>query len=180
LLVDADPQNSAGTWAATRSERPSFNVIGLAQNTLHRDLPEIAKDYDHVVIDSPPRVSAIARSAILACDLVIIPVQPSSYDIWAAGETVELVTEAKSFKPTLQACFLINRKIVNSVIGEEIKTVLADFNLPVLPIAITQRVAFAESSAGTTVMEISQNSSASKEIKALSKAILKLMEMKSW
>jgi chromosome partitioning protein len=64
LLVDADPQGSARDWAAARSDKTPFSVIGLDRPTVHRDLPALAKDFDHVVIDGPPRVSDLARSAI--------------------------------------------------------------------------------------------------------------------
>lgn len=180
LLADADPQSSAGQWAQAREAAPPFSVIGLARNTLHRDLPEIMGGYDHVVIDSPPRVSALARSAILASDLVLIPVQPSSYDVWAAAETVQLVEEALQFRGDLKAAFLINRKVMNTAIGREITEALKDYPFPVLKTAIGQRIAFAESSSGYTVLELQPSSSASSEVKALAKEILKLMGAKSW
>lgn len=182
LLVDADPQGSVSSWAAARdSDSPTpFSVIGLARNTIHRDLPDLLTSYDHCVIDTPPRVSALARSAILASDLVLIPVQPSSYDVWAAGETVELVKEAQQFKPEIRAAFVINRKISNSAIGREVTGALSDYPFPVLKSAIYQRVIFSESSAGYSVMELSPNSIAATEVKALSKEILKLMEVKKW
>ena len=50
----------------------------------------MAKNYDYVVIDGPPRVSELARSAIAAADIVIIPVHPSPYNVWAAQEVLEL------------------------------------------------------------------------------------------
>jgi len=87
LLVDADPQGSARDWAAAREDKPPFAVIGLDRPTIHRDLPVIAKDYAHVVIDGPPRVSELARSAIIAADLVLVPIQPSPYDVWAAEDS---------------------------------------------------------------------------------------------
>jgi chromosome partitioning protein len=68
LLVDADPQGSARDWAAARDSQPPFAVVGLDRPTIHRDLSAITKNYDHVVIDGPPRVSDIARSAIIAAD----------------------------------------------------------------------------------------------------------------
>lgn len=180
LLVDADPQASAGTWAAAREDKPPFPVVGMAQNTLHRDLPEVAADYDHVVIDSPPRVSALARSAILASDLVLIPVQPSSYDVWAASETVDLIKEAQQFKPDIKAAFLVNRKVSNTAIGREVVEALSGYDLPILKTAIAQRVALAESSAGYTVLETAPSSPAAGEIKNLSKEVLKFMGVKSW
>jgi chromosome partitioning protein len=180
LLVDCDPQGSASGWAAAREEASPFPVVQMARDTLHRDLPAILKDYEHCVIDTPPRVSALARSAILASDLVLIPVQPSSYDVWAAGETVELVQEAQQFKPDIKAVFCINRRITGTAIGREIEAALSELPFPVLKTAIAQRVAFAESSAGYTVLESAFNSTAANEIKTLSKEILNLMGMKSW
>lgn len=180
LLVDCDPQGSASGWAAAREEASPFPVVQMARDTLHRDLPAILEDYDHCVIDTPPRVSALARSAILASDLVLIPVQPSSYDVWAAGETVALVQEAQQFKSDIKAVFCINRRITGTAIGREIEAALSDLPFSILKTAIAQRVAFAESSAGYTVLELAASSTASNEIKALSKEILKLMGMKSW
>jgi len=180
LLVDSDPQGSASGWAAAREEVSPFPVIQMARDSLHRDLPAIAADYQHCIIDTPPRVSALARSAILASDLVIVPVQPSSYDVWAAGETVQLIQEAQQFKPDIKAVFIINRRITGTAIGKEIEGALAEMPFPILKTVIAQRVAFAESSAGYTVIESSVNSTAANEIKALSKEILKVMGEKSW
>ena len=97
LLVDADPQGSALDWSASRSGTPLFPVIGLPKASLHREIPILAVDYQMVVIDGPPRVYEVARSAILASDVVLIPVQPSPYDVWAAKEIVDLLAEAVSF-----------------------------------------------------------------------------------
>lgn len=180
VLVDADPQSSSSNWAAAREEPPPFVVVGMARDTLHRDLPALAQDYDHAVVDTPPRVSALARSAILAADLVLIPVQPSSFDIWASSETVELVKEAQQFKDSIKAAFVINRRVANSAIGREVEEALADYPIPVIKTAIAQRVAFAESSAGYTVMETSPKGAAANEIKALSKDVLKLLGRKAW
>ena len=99
LLIDADPQGSSMAWSSAREGDPLFPVVGMAKPTLHKDLPEIAKDYDHVVIDGAPRVNDLGRAAIIASDVVVIPVQPSPYDVWAAAETVQLVREAQQFKP---------------------------------------------------------------------------------
>lgn len=181
LLADADPQGSAASWAAAREDKPPFPVVGMAQNTLHRDLPDIAVDYDHVVIDSPPRVSALARSAILASELVVIPVQPSSYDIWAAAETVQLIEEAKQFKPEIKATFLINRRITNTAIARDVAEALSEYPFSTMKTTIGQRVVFAESAAGFTVLEMGSNAeAAANEILAMSKELLKLMGVKKW
>lgn len=166
LLVDADPQGSALAWSAAREAEPLFPVVGMAKPTLHRELPEIAKDYDVVVIDGAPRVNELGRAAIGASDFVLMPVQPSPYDIWAAADTVQLVREAQQFKPGLRAAFVINRKIANTAIGRDVVKALEGFEeVPVLPVALHQRVIYAESAAqGLAVIEVDMNSEAAREI----------------
>ena len=175
LLVDADPQGSARDWAAARSDKTPFSVIGLDRPTVHRDLPALAKDFDHVVIDGPPRVSDLARSAIIAADIVVVPIQPSPYDVWAADEVIKLIQEASVFKENIKSVFVINRKIVNTAIGRDVIEALSEYRLPVLKSQICQRVGFAESAAqGQTVLEIDPGSLASQEINALVKELLEL------
>jgi chromosome partitioning protein len=175
LLVDADPQGSALDWSASRETAPLFPVIGLPKNTLHRDLPSIAADYTAVVIDGPPRVNDLARSAILASDVVLVPVQPSPYDVWAAKDIVDLVAEASVFKETLKTGFVINRKIVNTTIGREVIEALASYPVPVLRAQICQRVSFAESAGqGRTVLETDPQGMASREITILVDELLEI------
>ncbi len=175
LLVDADPQGSARDWAAAREQEPLFPVVGLDRPTIHRDLPSLVKDFDHVVIDGPPRVSDLARSAIIAADLVVVPIQPSPYDIWAAEAIVKLIQEASVFKENLKSVFVINRKIVKTAIGRDVVEALLQYPLTVLKATISQRVAFAESAAtGSTVLEADRKGLAAKEVMLLVKELMSL------
>lgn len=168
LLIDADPQGSALDWAAARQGEPLFAVAGLPKASIHKELPALAKGFDIVIIDGPPRVYDVARSAIMASDLVLVPVQPSPYDVWAAKEIIDLMTEAAVFKPSLKTAFTINRKIVNTALGRDVVEALADYPIPVMKTSVCQRVALAESAAqGLTVFEMSSNSSAKRELNGL-------------
>ena len=167
LLLDADPQGSAVSWSSQRESAPPFTVTALAKPTIHRDIDQIAHGYDHVVIDGPPRASDLARSVIMAADFVLIPVQPSPYDLWAAQETVGLIQEAMTYKPSLKAAFIMNRKTANTAISKSAKEVLAELPFPVLSSEIAQRVIFAESAAtGETVDERDPKGAAAREITA--------------
>jgi chromosome partitioning protein len=181
LVVDADPQGSALAWSSARELAPLFPVVGMAKPTLHRDLPEIARDYDMVVIDGAPRVNDLGRAAILASDVVLIPVQPSPYDIWAAAETVALIREAQAFKPSLKAAFVVNRKIANTAIGRDVTEALGQFgDVPVLAQALRQRVLYAESAGqGLAVSEVAPEGEAAREIAALVKAVVSNKERKA-
>jgi chromosome partitioning protein len=173
MLVDADPQGSALDWSASRQAEPLFPVIGLPRPNLHKEIPNHVSRYDDVVIDGPPRVNELTRSALLATDLALIPVQPSPYDVWAAKEIVDLIREAVVFNEKLNSAFVINRKIVNSAIGRDVVEALAGYELPVFATAISQRVAFAESAAsGSTVLEDSPQGPATAEIEAVVNELL--------
>ena len=168
LLIDADPQGSALDWEAARNDAPLFTVMGKPKASLHRDIETHASHYDDVVIDGPPRVYDVARSAVLASDVVLVPVQPSPYDVWAAKEIVDLIQEAIAFKINLKAVFVVSRKIVNTAIGRDVKEALASYPLPVLETAVCQRVAFAESAAqGLTVLETDSHGAGAQEIRML-------------
>lgn len=172
LVVDADPQASALAWSSVRDRAPLFPVIGMPKPTLHKDLSAIAKDYDVVVIDGAPRVNELARSAILACDHVLIPVQPSPFDVWSCSEIVGLVEEARQFRPGIAATFVINRKIANTAIARDVMKAFKEFPFPLATTAITQRVAFAEAAAqGLTVIETAPGSQAAMEIYDLAESL---------
>lgn len=174
LLVDADPQGSALDWVAVRGDNVPFASIGMPKPILHQELPKMAKNYDAIVIDGAPRIYEVARSAVMASDAVLIPVLPSQFDVWAAEESVKLLQECAVYKERLKAAFIINRKIANTAIGRDVANALKQYPQPVLNTVICQRVAFAESARGRTVLEIDPDSSASKEIQSLAKEVLKL------
>ena len=181
LLIDADPQGSALAWSSTRERDPKFAVVGKATASLHRELPLLVKDHDFAVIDGAPRVNDLGRAAILASDIVLIPVQPSPYDVWAAADTVQLIREARQFKPNLKALFVINRKIARTAIGRDATAALAQFDdIPVLSAMLMQRVIYAESAAkGLAVIEAAPDSEAAREMRNLVKQVLGEQERKA-
>ncbi len=177
-LIDADPQGSALDWSQTRSHEGLprlFSVIGLARDTLHREAPELARDADVVVIDGPPRVAGLMRSALLAADLVLIPVQPSPFDGWASAEMLALLKEARIYRPELAARFVLNRCGARTVIARETAETLADHDPPLLAATIGQRVVFADAAqSGRLASEIDDGSPAAREIVALAAEIDRL------
>lgn len=177
-LIDADPQGSALDWSQQRSREGlprAFGVVGLARDTLHREAPELARDADMIVIDGPPRVAGLMRSALLAADLVLIPVQPSPFDGWASAEMLSLLTEARIYRPQLPARFVLNRCAARTVIARETAETLADHDPPVLSATIGQRVVFADAAqTGRLASEIAGDSPAAREIAALVTEISRL------
>jgi len=171
LLVDSDPQGSARDWAAVREDQP-VPVVGIDRPTIERDLKSVARK-DFVVIDGAPQAHDLAVSAIKAADFVLIPVQPSPYDIWATSDLVELVKQRIEVTDgRLQAAFVVSRAIKGTRIGAEVTEALAGYGLPVLESRITQRVIYPSSAAsGMTVMEADPEGDAAAEVRALAAEI---------
>lgn len=179
LLVDADPQGSSLAWSSVRDKPALFHVVGMPKPNLHKDLPAIAANYDMVVIDGAPRVNELARSAIMASDMILIPVQPSPFDIWSCVDVVGLVREGRIVREDIQAAFVVNRKIVNTVIGRSVMKAFGEFEFPLLESMVSQRVVFAESAAsGLTVLEVGSDSAATREIAAVAREIMVLNKVR--
>jgi chromosome partitioning protein len=175
LLIDSDPQGSSLDWASMRNYEDGFSVIGLPKPTLHKEVKNFSGDYDYIIIDGPPRSYDVARSTLMASELVLIPVQPSPYDIWATDEVVKLIDECSSFNENMKCAFVINRKITNTAIGRDVKDAFEDRSIPVLKNNICQRVVYAETAAqGGSVCRSAHDGVAAKEIEKLTQEILEI------
>ncbi|EBX4227528.1 peptide transporter [Salmonella enterica subsp. enterica serovar Senftenberg] len=175
LLVDSDPQGSARDWAAVREDQP-VPVVGIDRPTIERDLKSIAKK-DFVVIDGAPQAADLAVSAIKAANFILIPVQPSPYDIWATADLVELVKQRIEVTDgKLKAAFVVSRAIKGTKIGAEVTEALSGYGLPVLESRITQRVSYPSTAAGgTTVIDAEPGGEAAREVQALANEIKQLL-----
>lgn len=167
LLVDSDPQGSARDWAAVREDQP-VTVVGIDRPTIDRDIKALGRK-DFIVIDGAPQAADLAASAIKAADLVLIPVQPSPYDIWAAADLVELVKARMEITDgRLRAAFVVSRAIKGTKIGAEVVDALNGYGLPVLDARITQRVSYPGTAAtGTTVLDTDPDGDGARECRAL-------------
>lgn len=174
LLVDSDPQGSARDWSASASDDTELPVIiGLDRPGLFKDLKSIGKNYDYVIVDGAPHVRDLSVSAIKMSDYIIIPVQPSPYDIWAAESFVDLIKtrqEIADGKPV--ASFLISRQIVGTKLSHDVRQAIVDYDLPVMKSFTSQRVIYPErATVGLSVIG-SGDRAAEKEINALTEEVL--------
>jgi chromosome partitioning protein len=132
ILVDTDKQGSAMDWHSS-CENPLVTVVGMDRpKSLAAGIASLAESYQVVVIDGAPSVDDMAIESIKISDLVLIPVQPSPYDIWAASTVVEMVKARRSLTNKPEAAFIISRAIPNTILGREISDALSGYELPVL------------------------------------------------
>ena len=170
LLIDSDndTQASSLSWKAARTGESLFPVVGMPHASIHKELPRLGRGYDFVIVDGPPHVGDATRSIVMSSNLVIVPVQPSPLDVWAAAETMKLLKEGLIFRPDLQIAVLITRKIVNTAIGRDVTAAMEAYEFPVLDNAMMQRVVFAESlGGGQSVFEMDDAAKAVEDVRAI-------------
>jgi chromosome partitioning protein len=180
LLVDADPQASARTWAdvAAEAERPAPVVVAMgAKMHAPGQLDDLVQGYDVTVIDCPPSNGDVQRSALMICTLAVIPCGPSAFDAWALAESVELATKAQMVRPELRIAALVTRKVVGTTIGVGARATLDKAGVPVLRSELCARIAYQEApAAGLGVAQYAPNDLAALEIRRLVTEILEELE----
>jgi chromosome partitioning protein len=171
LLVDADPQGTARTWADVAAENGHVCPTAVAMGaSMHQpsQLPRLLGSYDTIIVDCPPRHSEIQRSALMAADVAILPCGPSAHDVWAMATSIDLVNDATRVRSELQAFILITRKAANTVIGQGARAALAELGVPILRSELHYRVAYQEApAAGLGVAQYAPTDAAAGEVKSL-------------
>ncbi len=171
LLIDADPQGTTNDWASRRDETP-FPVVALARGNMAQEILGLAGNYDHIVIDGPPRAESLSRAVVIASDLIVIPIEASGASDWASQTTIRQIQEARQYKENLRSVFLVTRVIVNTVISRSIRDHVADHGIPLLRGTIANRVPFAEAlTMGKTIFEWDPGSTAALEFSAVMQEI---------
>ena len=129
LLVDSDPQGSARDWNES-NQSSIVPVVGLDRETIAKDLEAIWTGYDVIIIDGAPQIEKMCIASVKIADFVLMPVQPSPYDIWACAELVDILKarqEITEGRP--KAAFIISRLIKNTKLSQEVHAALEDYKI---------------------------------------------------
>lgn len=147
LVIDADPQGSAGQWAGLSPEDKPFpvSVIALA-GSLSREIHPFRQDYKYIVIDCPPTLETeVTTQAMMAADIVLIPTLPSPIDLWASVRLANTIDQIKMTKPEFKAYLVINQLEPRSAISRGMQQALSEFDIPALENHIRRRAIYRNS-----------------------------------
>jgi len=170
-IVDADAsQGTISEWGGRGEDVPI--VLPASEPTLEEEIPSLKGAFDFIVIDGAPHVEDMARSAIMAADLVLIPVRPSAADIWSAEDIVDLVQARREVAGAPQAAFVVSQQVLRSNLATTVDEALDAFDEPVLDARTSSRVAYAEAlGAGLSVFDLN-DTKAKQEIEALTDEVI--------
>ena len=173
LIVDTDPQGSLRDWHAATEDNP-LPLVALDRPNNIRTLPGIAAGYDFVVVDGAAKLEDMSAAAIKVADYILIPVQPSPYDVWGVSDLVDLIKARQQVtdgRP--QAAFVVTRRIQGTRLGDDIRRALSEYGLATLRGAIAQRQAYPQTAAGgQTVFDRGGNAQSRNEIEAVTAELL--------
>ncbi len=172
LLIDTDPQGSSIAFRAER-EKDDIKSVALVSDKLHKDIQGFTDAFDYIIVDAGGRDNAIFRSAVAACNLLLLPVLPSQFDVWAAEDAIAVFKEIQPFND-MKGRILLNKVRPNTKVSAEAVEALAEYkeDLPLLPVQLHDRVAYKTSiSTEQGVTEYESTGKAALEIRSLAKLL---------
>ena len=197
LLIDADQQGSASAWRnATEESQLPFETVAITTPVLHRDIPKLVhrSQYEVVIVDCPPggggagksdgsRSADVTRSAMMAADVVLLPVQPTPMDYQASAIMLPLLRDMAFYKPDLRILLLISRKSAALTrLGKEARQAAEQFfavdglAVRVLETEICNRQAYAEAPAtGKMILQYAPGTRAADETTKLTREIIECL-----
>jgi chromosome partitioning protein len=175
VLIDADPQGSAATWHSIEDNQ-AFEILEHPGKLTQADIETLETAYDYVIIDAPPAVDDRVETILRASDLAILPVTPSSLDLWSCKETLDTMEPKSEVPRNANIRLLINRKIPGTRVGREMRQALDKFDTPVFETELCQRVAYIDAMKyGVSVMQFAPGSKAAGEIEQWSQEVIALL-----
>lgn len=154
----------------------SINSLGSLVSGIDLISPEVVLSgsligYDLLVIDTPPYLTNRLPDLFEVSDFILVPTKPGFLDAMAVRATVTLLKESMKRKPALKAGIVLNMVMPRTSLTAEVKELLAEYDLPLLPTMIHQRVSYARSPVTNGVFQ-SDDDKAKSEIQSLVTDIL--------
>jgi chromosome partitioning protein len=160
-LIDGDRQGSAQTAISIRADaghEPGIACATYADGpTLRAQVRQQAAKFDDIIIDAGGRDSSALRAALVLSDVLLVPFQPRSYDVWALDDMAALVDEARGVRDGLRAVAILNCADPGTASTDNVEAAVAVADIPqfeYLDTPIRRRKAFANAAGqGLSVLE---------------------------
>lgn len=177
LLIDADSQPSAASWAAWRQDLEKrgpdpvvHHLSGIEVMTTGLDL---SLQFENTVIDVGGTDAAAMRGAVLLADLVIVPLSASSFDTAALSDLQEIIKKSQAYREPVAVRVLLSRLNSSAKDTEKMRAYLKEQGLQVFNSQVMERVAFRRAiEAGATVEEQGKDKKAIEEINQFFKEVI--------
>ena len=174
LFVDADEQESATIFTAIRKrdhiEKPQYTSVILRESQLRSEIERMQTKYDDVIVDTGGRDTRAQRACLSLADVLILPFNPRSLDIWTIENVEKLLEDMRTVNPELRAVSFLNRADPVGSDNQESRDILSEVDgIEFAGVTVVNRKSFGKAVAlGLSVTELRQkDKKAESEIVAL-------------
>lgn len=153
MLGDIDRQLSSREWLATRPfELPTIGTWAIGADNIARP----PKGTSHVVLDTPAGLSGKLLDKVLKLSTrVIVPVQPSMFDMRATRHFLEALLDEKAVRKGRADVAVIGMRVdARTRAAAELERFFAGFDLPVLAYLRDTQVYVQAAAAGMTLFDL--------------------------
>ena len=152
---------------------------------LKSELNHISKNYDYIIIDTPPALNLLTVNAYVASNKLIIPMAPEILSLLGVTQIKETIETVKQYyNPNLEVLGILLNKFnarlnLNREVLEMSQQIATQLNTKVFTSRIRQSVSVAEAPAhGESVITYAPNSKPSADFISLTDEIVNLCEKK--
>lgn len=103
------------------------------------------KEYDFLIIDTPPYLTSDYLKLFTDADIVIIPTRPNPADVIEIPKTASVYEQAKYKNPSLQGYIVFNANDPRTSMIELVREQVELTGLPIFETIINNRVSYARS-----------------------------------
>ena len=141
--IDADPNNTLDTSLRKTGFLEILSMVSDAE-TLLPTLRDAQRSADLVLIDLEGSANQAMLYAAGKSDLVIIPAQPSAFDVREAKKTAGVVQQAADLvqREIPLSVVLTRTPVLRQRVAVHSRAQFEKANLPLLPVELVQRAAF--------------------------------------
>lgn len=174
-LIDADPQRSL---ASRHADGPlkDIPIISEPEERIGDAIASLALTRRPVIVDTAGFRNRTTIRALVAADLVLIPLKPSAEDVDGALATWHLVQEVnqtpeRAGRP-IQARLVLTMAVQGTVIARHVREQLEGAGLPLLKAEMCHRVAYPECGiTGSSPCMVEPDGAAARDIATIAQEI---------
>jgi len=180
MLIDADTQKTSSDWAEERARTDALEIEHQAMSgDISKTVWTLAGTGRYLVIDCGGRDTKELRAAMIASDLLLVPVRPKRRDLKTLDYVSDLVEKSRIANKYLVARSVVTQAPTLPSQVQRIldaKAVCDSFGLPALePVIFTRNVYDDAEEAGLSVFE-ANDQKAKEEIQQVRDAVLAIGE----
>ena len=180
LLIDGDEQGTASSFTELRVQEQNlsdYTAVSLQGAAVRTQVKQLKSKYSDIIIDVGGRDTGSFRAALTITDVLLVPVQPRTFDVWATDQVTGLVEEAQTINDEMKVYTILN---IADPSGSDNEDAAADLQeregIKYLSTPIVRRKVFANAAAkGQSVLEFKPKNS--KAIEELNKLIMTLFKV---